>query len=242
MKNLAFICYSHSEYSDVWDMFFGQLKKYIPKAKIYFFINKLTKDVGENIKVIEYDDTIDYSNKVLECLEQIEEPLCVYHQEDMVLYDTPDFNKLSELCNFISEYKIDYIKLLKGGHLIDIKLDNMPIENLYWIPHNTNGISLSYTNQPTIWKVNKLKEVFKNTPNTHIRDFEVKASNYVNKSDLVGLYWFANEGKRGMHHWDSNIYPCGGMISKGKWDSSYNKELEILYKKYNINKELRGQI
>jgi hypothetical protein len=157
----------------------------------------------------------------------------------MVLYDKPNLIKIEDLYNFLSEYKVDYIKLLKGGHVQDIPLDKMPIDNLFWIPHT----NLSYTNQPTIWKMDSLKLVFEKTPNTSIRDFEIKASNYVNTSNLLGLYWHAGEEKRGLYHWDSSVYPFGGMISKGKWVySEYNKELTYLHKKYDVDKTLRGVI
>jgi len=237
--DLAFICYSHSEYSDVWDMFFGQLNEFIPNSKKYLFTNELVKDVPKDVEVIIYDDTVDYSNKVLKCLSTIKEKFCIFHQEDMVLYDKPNLIKIEDLYNFLSEYKVDYIKLLKGGHVQDIPLDKMPIDNLFWIPHT----NLSYTNQPTIWKMDSLKLVFEKTPNTSIRDFEIKASNYVNTSNLLGLYWHAGEEKRGLYHWDSSVYPFGGMISKGKWVySEYNKELTYLHKKYDVDKTLRGVI
>ena len=239
-SNIAFICYSHSSYSDVWDMFWGQLNKYIPTVKKYFFVDKLVKPVSDDIKVILYEDLL-YSDKFLKCLESIKEPFCIYHQEDMVLYNKPNLNKIKELTNFIKEYNVDYIKLLKGGHQIDVRLEDMPIDNLFYIPHDPKF--LSYANQPTIWKTKTLKQIFKNTSNTDIRDFETKASLYMNTTDILGLYWHDNEKKRGMSHWDSSIYPFGGMIFKGKWVySEYNTELTQLHKKYNINKNLRGVV
>ena len=246
MRNVAFICYSHSEYSDVWDLFFGQLNTYFPKVKKYLFTDKVTEKTLDDIQIVTYDDTTSYSQRVVECLKKVKEDLCVFHHEDMVLLDKPDITKLTEICDFIRKYKIEYVKLLKGGHNEDIKLDGMPIDNLFWVPHNTNGISVSFAIQPTIWKVKYLLEVFTNSGESNLKgnvavgDFELTASEYINNSTINGLYWFNNEPKRGLHHWDSSLYPHGNLISKGKWASEYNDTLKTLHKKYNINKNLRG--
>ena len=75
INNVAFICYSHSEYSDVWDMFFGQLNKYLPDVKKYLFTDKVNKTIPDNINVITYDNSLSYSYRVAHCLEQIDEKI-----------------------------------------------------------------------------------------------------------------------------------------------------------------------
>ncbi len=236
IKDTAIICYSHSSYNDVWDMFFGQLNKFLPNLKKYFFVDKPIENPPPNTNIIIYDD-LPFSNKFLNCLNQVEEKFCIYHQEDMVLYDSPNLNHLNQLVTILNEYNIDYIKLLKGGHTNDIKLDNTPLDKLYYIPHT----GLSYANQPTIWKTNALKQIFKNTSNTDIREFETKASNYLNTTNMVGMYWYNNEDKRGIFHYNSSVYPHGNFISKGKWVySEYENELKTLHDQYKIDKSKRG--
>jgi len=45
-------------------------------------------------------------------------------------------------------------------------------------------------------------------------------------------------------HWDSSIYPyVATAIVKGKWNTSqYSKELNILFKDYDIDPSVRGEI
>ena len=242
IKQIVFICYSHSEYSDVWDMFFGQLNKYIPNVKKYLFTDKVNKPIPKDVNVIIYDDSLSYSHRVTYCLKHINEKICLFHHEDMVLYDNPDIKTLNKFYKFLSEYEISYIKLLKGDHQEDISLENMPIKHLYYIPHK----GLSFAIQPTLWKINDLINIYSNSLSTNITgiaaagNFELHASDYVNNSNINGLYWYNNESKRGMHHYNSSVYPHGNFISKGKWVYSEYDELIELHKKYNINKNIRG--
>ena len=150
MNSIPIICYSHSTYSDVWDIFFGQLEKYFPNNKKYLFTDSVVKDIPKDVEVILYDDKLSYSKRLSSCLSKLEEDIVLFHHEDMILYDKPNVEKLNELYNFLKTYEIDYIKLLKGGHDFDVPLDNMPVDNLYWIPHD--GKKLSFAIQPTIWK------------------------------------------------------------------------------------------
>ena len=48
--------------------------------------------------------------------------------------------------------------------------------------------------------------------------------------------------KRGLYHYDSTIFPyIATAINKGKWNmSEYSKELDFLFKEYNVNPFERG--
>lgn len=245
MYNLPVVCYSHSSYNDIWDMHFGQLQKNLDLEKYsnYLFTDKVNKDIPDGTRVINYDDNLSYSKRLLHCLEKIDSEIILFQHEDMVLYDKVNVTIFNNVINFFNEYNMDYIKLLKGGHSEDIQLDDMPIENLHYIPHN----GLSFAIQPTLWKTEKLIDICKNAGksnlvgNVAVGDFEESASEYVNKSDIHGLYWYSSEPKRGMHHWDSSLYPHGNMIFKGKWVySEYELELSKLHKEYGIDKNNRG--
>jgi len=247
IKNTAFICYSHSEYSDVWDMFFGQLNKYLPNVKKYLFTDKVNKDIPNDVNVITYDDSLPYSNRVTYCLEQINEKICLFHHEDMVLYDTPNIKNLNKIYHFLSEYDVGYVKLLKGGFFNNTTLENIPLKQLYYL--NKNDYILTFAIQPTLWKVNDLLNIYKNSNTTNsmgaaaVGSFELQGSNYLNNTDIKGFFWYDNEDKRGMHHYNSSIYPHGNFLSKGKWVySEYKDELTKLHEEYNIDKNIRGII
>jgi len=245
MIDIPIICYSHSSYSDLWEMFFGQVNKYFYRSKQYLFTDKA--DGIHDKQVVLFDDNKSYPERVTNCLESVKEDMCIFMHEDMILYDTPVYSKLYKIITFLREYNIDYVKLLRGGHDENIALDDMPIDNLWWIPHSSTR--LSFAIQPTIWKVDKLLEVYRESAKPTIQgiaaigNFETGASDYVNNSNIKGLYWYDDEKKRGRHHWDSYLFPHGNFISKGRWVySEYSKELTQLHKEYNIDKNIRGVI
>ena len=240
LNDIAFICYSHSTYSDIWDMFFGQVNKYLPDTKKYLFVDSVNRDITDDIEVILYNDSDSYTDRVVSCLKQVDEELCFYNHEDFVLYDKPDVGKLNELIKFLSEYNIDYIKLLRGdchNGNDNLILEDMPISNLYWIPHT----GMSFTIQPTLCKVSTLLDIFSSCPNKKVNEIEQVGSDYVNQSDINGVFHYNGEDKRGRAHWDSSIYPQGGMVSEGKWNvSEYKSELEKLSLEYNVTLSDRG--
>jgi len=125
MKDVAIIMYSHSEYSDAWQMFFGQTKKYFPSIKNkYILTDKALDLVPDDWTVIQYSNDHSYAKRVATCLEKIEEEYCIFHHEDMPLYKKPDIHKLQEFKNFLdSEEDISYIKLVKGGMYFDNHMD-----------------------------------------------------------------------------------------------------------------------
>jgi hypothetical protein len=56
------------------------------------------------------------------------------------------------------------------------------------------------------------------------------------------LYYYNEEKKRGLNHYDSSIYPyIATALVRGKWNlSEYNFELKPLLEKYKIEINLRG--
>ena len=240
ITSIPIVCYSHSSYSDLWDMFFGQINKYFPDNKVYFFTDSTVDyNLDNRVVPIIYDDNLEYSDRINNCISNVKEHLFIYSQEDMILYDTPDYDMLEKIKIFVEEYNVDYIKFLKGGHHNEIVLEDMPIKNLYYIPHK--GYRLSYTNQPTLWKTDTFKDIYSNLVKVSIKDVELLASDFINTTNIMGMYWFADEKKRGTAHWDSELYPFGNMVSKGKWVySEYSVELSDLFAKYKIEKNIRG--
>ena len=64
----------------------------------------------------------------------------------------------------------------------------------------------------------------------------------MNLLKINGLYCYYNEPKRGSNHHDSSVFPyIATAIVKGKWNClEYRKELEPIFKNYNIDRYLRG--
>ena len=250
IETTPFICYSHSSYEDVRIAFFARLQKYLPQAQnLILFTDKIITPPPPGVRVILFDDNLSYSDRVASCLEQIEEDVCVFHHEDMILYDIPDIILLNAYINTVSsnesQPRIDYIKLLKGGETRDIEIPG-GYSTLYALPHD---YALSFTIQPTIWKVSKLKEVYSQAAKTSLNgahavgNFELLGSQYVNTTNIHGAYHYSGESKRGGNHWNSRVYPHGNFLFKGQWTyNEYQPELDELFEEYSIDPQTRGLI
>jgi hypothetical protein len=229
-------------------MFFGQIDKYFP-SDIPRYIFAEEKTVGqareawwpENWCLVEYEDSLSYNKRVASCLDAIstEHEYCIFHHEDMPLYDKPDLNFISSKIKLMEKDSIDYIKLIKGGNLNGPEQKYGEEEGLYYMPKNGDCY---FSVQPCLAKINSLFELYKNCDVNKIHEFEPKAHLISIAMDHKNLYCYNNESKRGANHWDSSVYPyIATAIVKGKWNySEYDKELTELHKVYSIDKNVRG--
>ena len=79
--------YSHSDYSDVWDIFFKQTEAHLPEGSTkYIFTDKKLDNIPGDYKVVLYDDSLPYQERVGNCLMEVEEKLCIFQHEDIFLY------------------------------------------------------------------------------------------------------------------------------------------------------------
>lgn len=222
------ITYTHTDYKWVWPLWFGQTDKYLKEFEKIIFVNNPHKDIPDYYQVIKYDDSKKYTQRVVECLQQLNpDDIIIFHHEDMFLYSKPNFKILSEFIDLIKKDKAHLIKLLRAGNT----LFKSPIHpNLYFNPNN-----LRYCIQPTICKVSTLKNIYNSTPGDSIWQFETNAM--TNPSILHSYYCYNGESLRGSSHYDSNIYPyIATAVVKGKWNlSEYPNELKSLFNEYKIN-------
>lgn len=227
--NASIIIYTHSDYKDAWPLVFGQLDLYFPNTKKIIFTDKKDKDLPTSYTHIFYDDNLSYTKRISSCLRSIEDPLILFQHEDMILFDSPNINKLKEFEDLIMSEKADFIKLIKAGNFSSSELH----ENLV---SSTDHFLFSV--QPTLCKKDKLLTLF-DSFDASIYEFEIKVSSACISNNYKKCYMASdiNENKRGQHHWDSNIFPyIATAIAKGKWNTlEYKNELSVLFKKYNIN-------
>lgn len=238
MKDVAFVFYSHSEYSDIWSLLFGQSEKFLKDRKKYLLVDSVDKNnIPKDWNVITYDQENSYQDRVSQTLEKVNEEIVIFHHEDMFLLNQPKWRILEKLTEKVKEGKIDLIKLIKASYSFgyDLEIDH----NLY-----LNENKLQFAIQPTIIKKKNLLEIYKNTAGDSIWKFEELANHTVSKLGLISSYLFLGfENKRGMFHWDSLIYPyIATAVVKGRWDfESYPNELKQLHEEYKIDAEERGK-
>ena len=240
--------YSHSSYSDLWEAFFGRMKKHLKTEfeSYYLFTDEVPEErkaiVPSNFKVVQYDNDDSYTNRLIDCFSSIKTDFCLFQHEDMILYDDVNEDVLEEYLNIVKTEKIDFVKLIKGGLPHDTAID---------FSHPTcDSLKLSFDTfqyiiaiQAAIWKKNTFLEILHSHKNKNIWEFEAQAQEYCRQKNYKCYYSFVGtEKKRGKYHWDSLIYPyIATAVYKGKWTTDqYLAELEDLSQEYDIDLQKRG--
>ncbi len=229
MNNLILTIYTHSDMKDVWPMFFGQLKNYMSDYKVHIFIDKKSEEIPKEYNQVIYDDSKKYTDRVLECLDKINDEIILFFHEDMILYSNPLHEYLAKYYGHISNNNAETIKLLfAGNEAIKSSFDETLFQNDF----------SKFSVQPTILKVNTFKSLLKQHPSLGIYEFE----DAVKLSDKDFSASNEKEKKRGIFHYDSFVFPyIATAINKGKWNlTEYQNELNPLFEKYNINPFDRG--
>ena len=228
---MKILVYTHSDYSWVWKYWHQQTDKFLQNFDKICILN-LDSSFREDYLVIKYNDELTYKNRVLSCLNDIDDnEIVLFCHEDMFLYKKPNFEIIDEYINLVKNDNCELVKLIRAFENLDKsnlhkKLFKNPDKQLFSI-------------QPTIIKIKTLKHIYKTVPGENIWEFEANTSKKYLK-DLISLCSFDPDvdKKRGKFHYDSSVYPyiCTAVI-KGKWNfKEYKKELfEIFYnKKFNI--------
>ncbi len=225
------VLYTHTDYSDVWEPFLNRFRKYFPDTKLYFCVNKYSENIPENCNPIYYDETKQYTERLSECITQIGGEVVLFLHEDMILYDTPLYDKLEDYFQYVEEGTAHSIKLIPVGTIIGRPyFDSTVVHTTY----------SKFSIQPTIIHTHSLLQLLEEVGPNSIWEFErlvqQKGNDYV--------CYMGTESKRGMHHFDSKVYPyTATAIVKGKWNfMEYPVELTEILEECNINKEIRGII
>lgn len=182
-----------------------------------------------------FDDKKNYTKRVFDCLNQINDEIILFLHEDMILYDAPDYNKINEFIDLIKNDKADFIKLLKIETNSESSQDH---PNLIKISGE-----LMFSVQPTLCKSKKIKNIFESF-DCNIWDFELNVQSACINHNYLNCYMAHTnlDKKRGLYHFDSNIFPCiSTAIFRGKWNMlEYKHELTKLFKEYNYTNFKRG--
>lgn len=232
---MKLLLYTHTDCKDVWKIFFNQIDKYLPNIEKIILVNKDDHNIPFEYQKIFYNDNLNYTKRITQCLNELNNETILFIHEDMILFDNVNHNKISDFIELIEKNKADFIKLIKVD-IGDDKTEYYP--NLIKTPQE-----LMFSVQPTICKSNKLKNIF-SLFDCNIWDFEKQASNACLHFKYVNCFMASAEKdkKRGLFHYDSSIFPyIATAIVKGKWNySEYKNELDILFDNYKINKHERG--
>ena len=229
------VAYTNSNCSDLWSIFQNQTKKH-SNLPLYMISDKEVNNVNLSGLFI-YTNEDPYYKVWINALNSFGVEYFIYLQEDFLLYEDVNKQKLNEYVEFLKNNpNYSFVRLLNSGNLGQTKLS----DTLYEI-ESTNPFVFAM--QATIWRTSDYIALMD----------RVKASKWLENEDypklmidmkMKGAYHYDNEPKRGINHYDSNVYPyIATALVKGKWImSEYSKELTPILNNYNVDIKKRGII
>ena len=225
MVNFPIVIYSHSSYSDAWPLILGQLNLFIPDIKIILFTD--SDPLNGNYKTIFYNNDLSYNERVIQCLQQIDDEVILFTHEDMPLYKTPDFKRLNTYAKYIKYNIADSIKLIFAGwHFKSKKLDFD--ETL-----SKNKLS-RFSIQPTLIKPSTLIKILKKYPSSNIWELERKIAN--SWRHPFSEFCCNLKAEKHGNHFDCEAYPyIATAIVKGQWNTQQYPILKELLDTYGIS-------
>ena len=227
------VVYTHSNCSDLWEMFIAQNQKHIGWP-IFFITNQLIPNYPEDSQYV-YSDNDNYSDVWIAALNKLNVEQFIYLQEDFILYDDVKINKINEYSMFLKDSDYSFVRLIKSG-----EVNQKITDTLFEISPSNIFI---FAMQTTIWKTKDYIDILQNVHEEKWLE-TARYMDYMSKNNIKGLCHYDNEPKRGANHHDSNVYPyIATALVKGKWIiSEYELELTPILKQYNIEINKRGII
>lgn len=238
MNRFCIFLYSHSDYSDVWDLTFGQIYKYInlDEVSIIFCVDKLNDyKIDDRIKVLYFDNNQIYTDRILTNIININYDYILFLHEDWVITDHFSNEYSVKLINFMQKNDILHVRSYKNYGASNTKPSIFHKDvNICNIPDDAgNFISL----QPGMWEKNVFKELYSinsNKPNV----LESK-TNAIFRNKYKNRFYYETNSTIAE---DSKMFPHIHTIGYERWALCNDKYgiLESLLTQYNINKNLRG--
>jgi hypothetical protein len=203
-EKIKYVIYSHTSYLDVLRVQSDYATKYGPAILCINSNNLDISDIYEKYdNVVFYDDTVQYAERLVHCLNQIDDEYFLFmHDIDILLWANQDvINKFYRLMliNGIDRIDLKRTNTLDQPNLIEIDFN---IESNGWITKPVGEIGdgdymikqenpkeFIYNVNPSIWKKSTLLDImvnFKHKSYRNIEDLDVQ--NFSTKLNVYKLY------------------------------------------------------
>lgn len=241
MKNkVSMILYTNSKCFDIHNIFFDRLSKHFNGLDEMVVlsdeqINDYRSGWALNCKLLIYNESGTYCEQMLNGIDHANNEFIIYSQEDYILYDDVDLNKIDKYIDImIGDESINFIRLIKSG----LNGDESEYNNDLVIVNSESDYYFS--TQITIWRKKSLKDMFLRSNTKSIFD-EPLNSPYLREIGGIGLCTKIHGDKVGSH-FSSIIYPyIATALVRGKWNTmEYEDEIDIILNEYSIDKNIRG--
>jgi len=200
---LTYVIYSHTEFLDLLKITYDYLENVDNKILLINKSNHEHDIYSKFKKVLFYDDSLPYTNKVSEALSKIDSKYILFtHEVDVPLKrDESILDKFIQLMELESIDRIDlqpnggqsgrFIKILKDKKVEEwphIEFNEIDNDDMCLGLH-TNPDTYIYNVNPSIWNRNSLIEVFETFKGRTYRDIEYgDVQNYCTKFKIYNLY------------------------------------------------------
>lgn len=225
-NTFSFLIHTHTDCIDAFEICIGQLNKYFPSHMKYVLIDQdIVHPNEDNVKYLTYDNTLIYTERFIQPLREIKDDKVLFLHEDMILYDTPDYEEIERVGSLMDDKGIDFIKFIAS-----LGIEENETEKFI---RTQNGYTFAI--QPTLWKRNSLLSLMQKF-SLSIWDLELYSQEFCRKELKGYTYFRGNEKLRGQAHFDSFIFPYTATgIDKGKWNYlEYSDELSSLLNEYGV--------
>ena len=245
-EDTAHILYTHSTYSDLWPIYFGQEQRYFQSfAHNYVFVDKFSPEIPAYYVQVIYDDTTPYVDRLLHCLAQVPQERIFIDHEDMFLVSRPDLPALRKAWarvrpgSVLDPRRLDFVRLVRSG--LDSTVSDPTFRNLH---HLLPWSRWHFSIQPSFWVKVSFIHLLSAHRGQSIWEFENAAQKTIRRLGIHGAALWSNGTKRGAFAWDNPIYPyIATAISQGKWTTSeFGDVLPTVFSEYGISPELRGEL
>lgn len=190
MDDYCICIYSHSSYSPLLSLVLHSLQKLSITVPIYFFRDK--QEGISQYKVLLYNDTLPYAQKVRACVEQVQQSYLILLQEKDILF-CYDEKKIEDLLSYMEEKKVATIEFALHPILYVATPHKPTPEEKKQLPTNircptlfslvtypyksivvSEGILYLYSCGPRIWRRSALLDIVTQFPEKTYRTIESK--------------------------------------------------------------------
>ena len=231
------VTHTHTDCLDVVKLYEDGMTQFFPYTwpHIYLVNKEFPSSMGSKFHL--YNEAESYPSRWLSFLKAIKTEYIFLDHEDMFLYEQCDSNAMSRVIGSFIANDGDYLRFIKSDQSNYFLVEGS--KDLYKLKNSSKWI---FSIQPSIWKRKALIDVLEKNPDVDVWQLEVKSQKVVKKLNIQSYFTHRNGVKRGLHHFDSEIYPyVATAIGKGKWNlTEYGEKLFPLFIKFKLDPSVRG--
>jgi len=225
---IPILVYTHSEYSFLWKATIPLLERYAKGFQIIWCCDSLLDyKLPPTWILYTYDTSLSWGYRVKRCLEAYDFDYLIYIQEDWLLIDSIQPERVEHCLDFMKQFKCEFLMTYPWNNTADFVRSNY--ESYIFVKQ------FSHYFQPGIWKKSLLYDVC--SLNVSIQEYESdKCFNLTKDRNCYGVYCKISDkdlSTRGF------FFPHMHAIVQGKWTFVKYPCLKALVESYGIDTSKR---